>query len=163
MPLAATIKLPRDAEPRFPDRCVRCGATGPERRVRIWTTTISVAAVMSLLFCRPFSVRVPVCRTCAPRLRVARLMRLAVTLALIVAGVTAAIWLLGTYEGAGRRYIAVGIAILCIMPFFMLEAFFPPPIDVTAYSTTVDYEFADEAYADEFARLNGLAPSAGDA
>jgi hypothetical protein len=163
MPLATTIKLPRDVEARFPERCVRCGAPAPERRIRLWTTTISVASVMSLLFCRPFSVRVPVCRTCAPRLRMARLMRLIVTLGLIVAGVTAAIWLLGSYDGPGRRYLAVGIALLCIVPFFMLEAFFPPPIDVTAYSKTVDYEFADEEYADEFARVNGISPSSGEA
>lgn len=54
MPLATTVKLPCEVEPAFPDRCIRCGGKAPDRRVRIWTSTISVWSVQSLLFSRPF-------------------------------------------------------------------------------------------------------------
>jgi hypothetical protein len=157
MPLATDVNLPRDVEPIFPDRCIRCGAAGPERRIRIWTSTVSVWSILSLLFSRPFSVRVPLCRACAPRMRMARFARLILTLGLAAAGVAVAVWVLGSYEGPGRRYMAIGIAIVCMLPFFAWETVFPPPIDLTAYSATVDYEFADPAYAREFAQLNGAA------
>jgi len=156
MPLATTINLPREMEAAFPDRCIRCGAAGPERRIRIWTSTVSVWSVLSLLFSRPFSVRVPVCRACAPRLRIARLVRLILTLGIAAAGVAVALWVLESYDGPGRRYLGIGIAVVCMLPFFAWEAFFPPPIEITAYSRSVDYEFADDAYATEFAHLNGV-------
>ena len=35
-----------------------------------------------------------------------------------------------------------------------LGAYLPAPIDLTAYSDTVDYEFRDADYAQEFAELN---------
>jgi hypothetical protein len=71
-----------------------------------------------------------------------------------VAGLLVARELLGSYEGPLRKWIAVGIALLCMTPLLLWQLFFPPPLDLTATSSTVEYEFRDRDYAAEFARLN---------
>jgi hypothetical protein len=53
-----------------------------------------------------------------------------------------------------RRWAGTAFALLCLLPYFCWEAIFPPRFDVTAYSESVDYEFADSRYAEEFAELN---------
>ena len=45
------------------------------------------------------------------------------------------------------------------MPVILWEVFDPRAIDLTAYSTTVDYEFRDPADAAEFAALNRPTPA----
>ena len=51
----------------------------------------------------------------------------------------------------------MGMILLCSAPYFLWEVFFPPTIDITAFKDSVDYEFADEDYAHDFAMLNGEA------
>jgi hypothetical protein len=41
-----------------------------------------------------------------------------------------------------------------MIPWFAWELVFPPPFDLTVYSDTIDYEFRDQDYAEEFADLN---------
>lgn len=53
-----------------------------------------------------------------------------------------------------RKWIIMGVILLCCAPYFFWEVCFPPTIDVTAYKDNVDYEFADEDYAYDFAELN---------
>jgi hypothetical protein len=48
----------------------------------------------------------------------------------------------------------MGIALICLVPWLAWETVFPPPIDLTAFSETVDYEFRDPEYAEEFMELN---------
>ncbi|MBL8794316.1 MAG: hypothetical protein JNM56_10460 [Planctomycetia bacterium] len=43
---------------------------------------------------------------------------------------------------------------MAVSPWFLWQLFFPPPLDLTVYTDTVDYEFKDEEYAAEFAALN---------
>jgi hypothetical protein len=45
-------------------------------------------------------------------------------------------------------------AIACASPLILWHLIFPPPIDVTAYSQSVVYDFRDAEYAQEFAALN---------
>ena len=53
-----------------------------------------------------------------------------------------------------RKLVAVVLILVCLAPYFLWELFFPPSIDITAFSDSVDYEFRDEEYAYEFAALN---------
>ena len=53
-----------------------------------------------------------------------------------------------------RKWVAMGLILLCSTPYFLWEVIFPAPIDVTAYKDSVDYEFADARYAEDFADLN---------
>ena len=48
----------------------------------------------------------------------------------------------------------MGIALLCLSPYFLYQTFVPHPFGVTAYSASVDYEFRDKETAFEFALLN---------
>ena len=48
----------------------------------------------------------------------------------------------------------MGSILLCSAPYFLWEVIFPPAIDITALKDRVDYEFADENYAHDFAGLN---------
>lgn len=76
-----------------------------------------------------------------------------VTWGFIAMGVAAAAYLLAEYRGPFKRWIALGIASLCLLPLILWETIFPPPIDLTAFTETVDYEFRDAKYAREFASL----------
>jgi len=51
------------------------------------------------------------------------------------------------------------MALGCILPWFLTELLYPPPLDLAAHATSVDYRFQDEDYAQEFGRLkdNGRA------
>jgi len=53
-----------------------------------------------------------------------------------------------------RKWIIMGVILVVCVPYFVWEVFFPPTIDITAYKDSVDYEFADEDYAYDFAALN---------
>jgi hypothetical protein len=77
-----------------------------------------------------------------------------VTWGFVALGVGVAAYLLAEYRGPFKRWIAMGIALLCLLPLMVWETIFPPPIDLTAFSDTVDYEFRDTGYATEFASLN---------
>ena len=72
----------------------------------------------------------------------------------VVAGVVLAFWLLASYKGFGRKWLAAAITLIFCTPYFLWEVFWPRPADITAYSDTVDYEFRDPDYAAEFAELN---------
>jgi hypothetical protein len=48
----------------------------------------------------------------------------------------------------------IGLALLAFLPLLVWEHVFPPALDMTAYSETVDYDFRDAAYAEEFQKLN---------
>jgi len=74
--------------------------------------------------------------------------------ALVTIGVVVAVWL-GWYKGLLRRWVAACVALTSASPFLLWHLLFPPPIDVTAYSQTVAYDFRDDKYAQEFALLNG--------
>ncbi len=69
-------------------------------------------------------------------------------------GIAVAAYLLAEYHGPFKRWIATGIAMLCLLPLIVWETIFPTPIDLTAFSESVDYEFRDADYAAEFASLN---------
>jgi hypothetical protein len=53
-----------------------------------------------------------------------------------------------------RRWVGVGIALVCVLPQVIFEVLYPKPFDITAYADSVDYEFASVEYAIEFAAEN---------
>lgn len=54
-----------------------------------------------------------------------------------------------------RKWVAMGLILVCLAPYFLWEIIYPPAIDITAYKSSVDYEFKDAGFAYEFAELNG--------
>ena len=101
-----------------------------------------------------FSVEVPACEPCRHQMIRQRWVRLFFCGIFAVVGISVADYVLASLRGPVKRWLALGIALLCMLPWFAWELVFPRPIDLTAYADRVVYEFRDEAYAQEFAELN---------
>jgi hypothetical protein len=80
--------------------------------------------------------------------------QLLVNIGFAFAGVAVAYWVLGSYRGPFRKWLAMLIALTCLLPYLLWGAIFPPAFDITCYSKTVDYEFRDPQYAADFDSLN---------
>jgi hypothetical protein len=65
-----------------------------------------------------------------------------------------AFYFLKSYHGPFKKWIALAVTLGLMLPWFIFQASFPLPLDLTAYSDAVDYEFKDANYAEEFAELN---------
>ena len=153
-PVRTVVNLPKGRTPVFPDRCVACGIDHPGATHRVGTNAIGWWTLAFWSFGPRFWVEAPACVPCCGRMRRQRWLQLAVNAAFIVVGVSIALALLQRYEGPFKRWIALGIALVCLLPVFLWETLFSRPIDMTAFSSTVDYEFRDAAYGNEFAALN---------
>jgi len=154
MPLSTDVKLPRDVEPVWPDACVRCGGPNHGHTTKLCTRTIGWWTYLLWIFGRMHSVRVPACERCAWRIQFGRVVAFLIIVAISVAGVALAMWLLSDDGGPAKRWLAMGVALLGIAPFVLWQVFFPPAIDITCYSETIEYEFRDGMYAMAFALLN---------
>ncbi len=154
MPVSTDVNLPKGHPPVFPDRCVACGADHPGGTYRASTNAIGWWTLAFWSFGRRFTVEVPACAPCRARMRRQRWVQFVVNVTVIVIGVSVAISLLHSYHGPLKKWLVLGIALLCLLPVVLWETFFPRPFDMTAFTNTVDYEFRDAAYAEEFAMLN---------
>ena len=99
-------------------------------------------------------VKAPACRPCRRSLHLHRWASIAV---ISVVATLALFWVWPLVEGsvprAVRKWAMMGVALGCVLPYIVFQAFFPPPFDVTAYSESIDYEFRDAELAREFAAL----------
>lgn len=154
MAFSNDIKLPRHVVPRWPNRCVRCGAVDPERQVKFWTHSIGWWTLVTWSFGWPFSARVPACAGCAWKLRFTRWMSYLVMWGVLIVGLYFALQILSSYQGPFKRLLATGIAFGGLLPMLLMQVIFPPPFDFTCYAKTVEYEFRDQRYAIEFASVN---------
>jgi hypothetical protein len=156
MALSTDVNLPRNHKARFPDRCVVCGVRSPNASIEIKAGTFGGWDILSMLLTEPYYVEVPACTRCGRRLRFQRLLD---WIQMIVA-VVVSIWLVMPLVDerfphfAGKKWIALGVGILSIMPLVIWRTCFPYSFDMTAFANSVDYEFRDEAAAHEFAELN---------
>jgi hypothetical protein len=155
--VSTVVNLPKAQKPVFPNRCVACGAHEPAATYRAGTNAIGWWTLAVWSFGARFTVEVPACEPCRARMRRQRWVQLAVNLAVIAAGFGVAGALLRWYEGPLKRWLMLGIVLVCLLPVMLWEELFPRPFDMTAYSGTVDYEFRDTDYATDFAALNAPA------
>jgi hypothetical protein len=155
MPLSTDISLPKSVTARFPDRCIVCGRAAPESTVKITTRSIGWWTWAFHWPGEQFSVHVPSCVACGWRLQIRRWGGTFVMIAILG---TVAIWLgPWIYDVAPkpvRRWLTLGALLVSLIPYFVWELLVPPPIELTAYSRTVDYEFKDRQYAGEFIMCN---------
>jgi hypothetical protein len=108
-----------------------------------------------------FSVTVPTCPSCRPRLRLWQLWDKFRTI-LIGAGAVAfgIAVLLPVLPGWATGLIVLGLCVLGFGVIFVWNRRFPPAFALDAgRPPVVDYEFADGSVAEEFAALNGAVPS----
>src|SRR2546428_353963 len=130
MPLSTDVNLPKHHKARFPDKCVICGCPSPRSTVRVITGTIGWWTWLLWTFGRPFVVKVPACTLCGWRLHLQRLASLLVTIGLVFA----TLWLVWPLFSdhvprAARKWVVMGLALLCVAPQVIYEVFFPPPFD----------------------------------
>jgi hypothetical protein len=158
MPLATTVKLPKKITPRWPQRCVSCGTDvsgGRGSTLNWWTHAIGWWTVALLSFGKPYRVKdVPVCMMCKSRVRWQRWLRILMSTALIVGAGLIWLTLFRGQQFPLKRAALVGLIIVTILPWVLWEIIFPPPLDVTAFKETVDFDFRETDYALEFANLN---------
>lgn len=157
---ATDVNLSRDKAPVFPNRCVVCLQDEPDAKVSLSDRSGKLMSFFSPLlyfFGKKSTVDVPCCSTCRGAFRLQRWGRKAVMWVMLIAAGGVAWQFRDSVEGRGLRKLAlVGIAIVALAPFIVWEVFRPPYFDITANSKDVDYEFQSEAYAHEFATLNGV-------
>ena len=149
------INLPRSHSAQFPDRCVVCGGHSPGSHVRLITGSIGWWTWLLWWWRKPFITKAPACSGCAWRLHGLRFLSFTVTVAITVA----ALWLIwpsieNSVPRGLRKWAMMAIALVCLLPQFILEVFFAKPFDVTAFEDSVDYEFTSKEYAIDFAMLN---------
>ncbi|KAA5538019.1 hypothetical protein FYK55_27770 [Roseiconus nitratireducens] len=155
MAFSTDINLPRRHHARYPARCVRCGGDHQGRKMRLWTHTIGWWTAVFWIFGWGFTTRAPACKKCARLIRAQRVGGLLLTL--LVAGMFMTfVWphVDDFVAHALRKWVALGLILICLTPYIFWEIVFPPAIDITAYKNSVDYEFRDPEYAFEFADLN---------
>ena len=155
MPQSTDVNLPRNHSARFPSSCVRCGDDPANGTVRLWTHTIGWSTWVFWMFGRGFSTHAPACAGCGWRIRFQRVGGVLLTLA--IAGVFLFfVWphIENFIARPIRKWVAMGLILVCLAPYILWEMFFPPAIDITAYSESIDYEFRDSDYAFDFAELN---------
>lgn len=147
------VNLAKDRVPVFPDRCIVCGADPRGTTLGFATRSIGWWSVLHC-FGRKHRASVPTCPECVGDLKTQRRVRELVIWIFILLGILAAVWLMAEYKGPFKRWIMIGIALTAAMPYAIWESFYPRVFDMTAYSSTVDYEFKNAEYAGDFARLN---------
>lgn len=156
MPLSTDVTLPPTVKPLFPDRCVVCEeTTDASLRIAHWglATPWALAFPIFSLFGWK-SLRVPVCRNCQGRFRFQRWGR--ALLGLVIAGLIYAIArpYVEPMPKLGQRLTLLVVLGLGMLPYFLGEIFYPRAFDLTIHPGGIDYEFASEAYANEFRTLN---------
>jgi hypothetical protein len=154
MPLSSDVKLAKTQQPVFPDRCIACGQEQPGNTIRVCTNAVGWWTIALWTFGPRFCVDVPACGGCRHKMVQQRWTRRIITWGLAFIGAAVAMSVLQWYQGPLKRWLTVGIAFVSISPWFLWQAIFPPPIDLTAYTETVVYEFRNAVYAEEFASLN---------
>lgn len=155
MAFSTDVNLPRKHAATFPPRCIRCNSDPGGKTLRIWTHSVGWWTALFWMFGSPFSVHIPACSRCALRIRIQRVGSTIVILA-IASFIIFLVWpyVDDLVARSLRKWVVMALALLAISPWFLWEVFFPPSIDITAYSDSVDYEFRDSKYASDFASMN---------
>jgi hypothetical protein len=151
---AVTVNLPKPRPAVFPARCIRCGATEPECSWRVCTRAIGWWTILFQSSGPRFCAEVPACRLCRGRLRRGATARMILEWVLIFAGVGLATWALGWQPAGWGKWAIIGLGLLAVLPLLVWDQIFPPLLDLTAYSNTVDFDFRNALYAEEFRKLN---------
>jgi hypothetical protein len=151
---AVTVNLPKSHAAVFPTRCIRCGAAGPGSTWQVSTRAIGWWTILFQSSGPRYTVDVPACASCGGQLRRRALARTFLEWALIIVGVGLAMWALGWQAAGWRKWAVLVLGLLALLPLLIRDEFFPPLLDLTAYSETVDFDFRDTGYADEFRKLN---------
>ncbi len=163
MGMSTKVSLPKSTVPLWPDRCVRCGRSGPGETHRL---AVLVETFFGL-FPWPSGITVPVpaCGPCWRRLAWNRVFRYVLFFAPMVLTPVLLYVLVRANVLTGRLWShrqmpAVGL-VVGALPGLIYNVFFPMRLDAFLGKAFITYEFADASAAEEFRALNS-AKSDGD-
>ena len=151
------IRLPRDYTPVFPDRCVVCDSEKPAGTTTIITSSIGWWTILLFAFGSLVVVRAPACPRCGWKLHC--LAWLDKVVVIVIAMITVFfVWpaVQDSVPPQLHRWAKMGLAIACLLPAAFYRVMHVHAFEVTAYSKSIEYEFASPEYAEEFAELNRL-------
>ena len=155
--MAATVELPRSATPQFPRRCILCGRSNPDATLKVrghllrWWTVVPMLVVSLLSLWKPHSVAVPACSGCKAGFRRQQIVRPVVAL-LVGLPVLIAV---GMFLGETAVTVA-GVLLAAFLPRRAIAASLP--VELSVFAKSMEFEFQDPVYAQEFAQVNGAHP-----
>lgn len=133
----------------FPNVCPVCMRDGQLQSAVITPSSSGWWGVWKWLFGTDTKQFVPMHLACARKLKMSLLLRQIVIQLLLLPFIGIAIY----YE-LGRYITAIG-ALVIVAPALIWQCFNPPKLEVTNHSDEeINFCFADEVYAKEFAELN---------
>lgn len=152
------VVLPVGQAIEFPANCICCQAEHPSEtlcyshRASPWYSWF----IPILWFLgKKMSVHAPVCPVCRGRLMTQRVIRMVVVYVFVFLGMIVGFWLFGAYQGPFRKWVVMGTALTCLIPYAFWSLIYPPTFDLTVSGDKVTYEFSNQTFAFAFARLNG--------
>ena len=152
--MAATVDLPRSATPQFPRRCILCGRSNPDGTLKVrgrllrWWTVVPMLLVSVLTLWKPHVTEVPACNGCKIRFRRQQIVRPVIAL---LVGMPTLVFV-GMLMGEAALTVA-GVLLAVFLPRRAISV--SPPVELSVFAQSMDFEFQDAAYAQEFARING--------
>lgn len=154
MGMSHDVTRPKTQACVFPERCVACGREKPGHALRVGLGSIGWYTLVFWVSGKSFEVEVPACPSCARTMRRQRLLRRALTWGFAIAGVAIAVHVLRSDGGRAKTWLAMGVALAAMAPLALWETFSAPAFDLFVGDKNVDYQFLDEALAQEFDALN---------
>lgn len=151
------VAVSRSLPPRFPDRCVLCGADNPGRQARFHAGShYGAFFFLSWFESGKKSVLAPACGSCAVSAMSRGLLRFAVSAACAVLAAWFLFWMMGKGARGMIKLKALGVFFAAVIPAVLWDWLFPAKFSVTFddETHTSTCHFADAAYAAEFDALN---------
>lgn len=156
MKTSTNITLPKDQTPIFPDKCIVCHAK-PTSTTKAFKS--STNAWLAFIFPPVqlfdwMSVKVPICRSCKFRFHFQDWGR---EVAFWVYLIIVFIWLIPNLDGWSqitKLFIIGSIILIAIIPYMLLDHFWPRILSFESSEDAVTYEFASNIYASEFEKSN---------
>src|SRR5262245_37717318 len=158
--LSTDIKLPRSAEPVFPDRCVVCRKPQPGGRTRVrrtaaswWGAVIPILHLVSLF--DGHVAHVPACSGCGLKLHAQAWWRFLAMIAIAIVFVWLGAEVVGPWVPRPLlKWVMIAATLLALLPWFVWQVLFPLAFDMTVETEEVTYEFANPQYAVDFSLIN---------
>lgn len=156
MPTSFDVSLPRTVKPVFPDRCPCGGGPTNGKAVRLsfvgynrtpsvvdYALDVNTGSNNSIDY-----ATVPASEDCARRLRRYHFWIKVFKFGTWVPVMGLMLWLMPP------TFVFIGAFLASLIGPVVWELFNPPAVGATPEEKSINWEFADKAYAEEFARLN---------
>lgn len=156
--MSYAVAVPRSLPPKFPDRCVLCGADNPGKQARFHAgANYGAFFFMAWFETGRKSITAPACGSCAVSAMSRGLLRFAVSAGCAILAGWYLFWVMGMKGGRGLGKLkAVAVFFAAVIPAVIWDWLFP-----AKFSVTFDDEnhqavchFSDPGYAAEFDALN---------